>query len=129
MTFKLMVVDDDVHLAEVIVEAANQRGLDAWAVTDPRNVLGAARERQPDVMLLDLGMPAIDGRDLLARLKADAETAGIAIFVVTGWADEYTRALCLDYGAIDFIKKPIDCRRLLERIEEVGAVSGDETAS
>ena len=79
----------------------------------------AARTPAPDLILLDVMMPGLDGYETCRQLKADPATAAIPILFVTGCADEAERAKGLTLGALDTLVKPIDPERLLERVASV----------
>lgn len=79
----------------------------------------AAKAPTPDLILLDVMMPDLDGYETCRRLKADPVTADIAVFFVTGRLDPDERATGLRLGALDYILKPVDPERLLERVAAV----------
>lgn len=112
---KLLVVDDEVDLVVVLVRMARDHGYDASGTIDPTDVMQIVRTSQPDVVLLDLHMPRVDGRDLIARIVA--EPTSPAVIVMSGWVDELTRDLCRTYGAIDIVRKPFTIDDLFRRID------------
>jgi two-component system KDP operon response regulator KdpE len=116
---KLLVVDDDIDVVIVVVAEAKARGFVAIGTMDPTEVPRRLREYRPDVVLLDLRMGSHDGRDVLARIKADTETAGTVVIVISGADDPHTVALCRGYGAADFVRKPFVMEELFRRIERV----------
>jgi DNA-binding response OmpR family regulator len=77
---------------------------------------GSARELRPDVMVLDLWMPGVDGFEALRRLRADPATRDIPVLVLTGDSSEETRAAALDSGATDYVVKPCRPDDLVARI-------------
>lgn len=113
---KLVIVDDNDELVAMLVRAAVERGYDATGVADASEGLRRVRALRPDVVLLDLRMPGLDGRDLLARLKSDPSVGETTVIVLTGMSDSHTRELCLAYGAADFVSKPIDLEDLFRRV-------------
>jgi DNA-binding response OmpR family regulator len=112
---KLLIVDDEVDLVVVLVRMARDHGYDASGTIDPGDVMQIVRASRPDVVLLDLHMPRIDGRDLIARIVA--EPTSPAVIVMSGWIDELTRELCRAYGAVDIVRKPFEIDDLFRRID------------
>ncbi len=78
------------------------------AISGEKALMIAQKEPHPDLILLDVMMPEMDGYEVCRQLKADAATAGIPIVFVTGHADDAERQKGLALGAVDFISKPID---------------------
>jgi DNA-binding response OmpR family regulator len=119
---RLLVIDDEIELLLLLVAAARERGYEATGTIDPRTVLPRVRAAPPDVVLLDLRMPCLDGRDLLARMREVAKPP--AVIVVTGWLDELTDDLCRAYGAVDLVRKPFDLDDLFRRVEAALGIGG-----
>jgi CheY-like chemotaxis protein len=117
MDLSLLVVDDDRNLRRLLAREAAARGHAVWTACDGPNALLLAHAHKPSAILLDIAMPGIDGRDVLMRLKADPGTAPIPVFVLSGTTDPYTRELCLDYGADDFLEKPFEAGKVLDHLE------------
>jgi CheY-like chemotaxis protein len=111
---KLLVVDDEIDLVVVLVRMARDHGYEASGTIDPADVIPIVRASQPDVVLLDLHMPRIDGRDLIARIVA--EPTSPAVIVMSGWIDDFTQELCRRYGAVDIIRKPFQPEDLFRRV-------------
>jgi CheY-like chemotaxis protein len=121
----LLVVEDDAQLLRLLCRVAQNAGLSTIAISDGGQVLGIARERRPDVIVLDIGLVGTDGRDVLRLLKADPRTSLIPVFVHTGRSDYVDRLAALALGADDYFEKPFDVgmlmRRVLHRIEKLRA--------
>ena len=79
----------------------------------------AAKVPPPDLILLDVMMPDLDGHETCRRLKADPATAEIPVFFVTGRLDEAEREAGLALGALDYLLKPVDPEHLLQRVAAV----------
>jgi len=107
------VVEDDPGIATQLV-----RGLERAGYTADSVAMGAEALRRPpsDVVLLDLGLPDVDGMDVCRRLRADSDAA---IIVVTARGEEADRVLALDEGADDYLVKPFGLAELLARIRAV----------
>jgi signal transduction histidine kinase len=104
-TGTVLIVDDEPDMRRYLVEllAAEYRVLQA---SDGRQGLELAQARRPDLMVLDLMLPEIDGLEVCRRLKTAAETRGIRIVLLTARADETSKLTALDHGADDFLTKP-----------------------
>ena len=88
---------------------------------DGAETLLLAAAEHPDVILLDVAMPKLDGRDVLAQLKSNARTAGIPVMVVSAMAsDPNLRAQLVDLGADEVLEKPIDLTTAFSRAERLG---------
>jgi DNA-binding response OmpR family regulator len=109
----VLVVEDDTGIATQLV-----RGLERAGYTASSVAMGAEALRRPhaDVVLLDLGLPDVDGIDVCRRLRADSDAA---IIVVTARGEESDRVLALDEGADDYLVKPFGLAELLARIRAV----------
>ena len=110
-------VEDDENTREVfrtILEHTGHRVLEA---RDGQAGLRLVREALPDVLLLDLGLPKLDGRSVVHELKADPRTAGVPIIVVTAAAEEDTRRWALHLGCSDFLEKPVELRILTQAVD------------
>jgi len=119
---RLLIVDDEVELLVLLVREARERGYDATGTIDPSEVLDIVRSRSPSVVLLDLHMPRIDGRDLLAKLTRHPVTP--AVIILTGAIDDFTCELCRSYGAVDIVRKPFDPDDLFRRIDAAAKLVG-----
>ena len=111
------IVEDDDCTRDVfrtILEHVGHRVVEA---SDGEDGLTMVRAEMPDLLLLDLGLPGMDGRTLAARLKADPRTAGVPIIVVTAAAEEDTRRWALHLGCDDFLEKPVELRELTAAVD------------
>lgn len=115
MRFTILVVDDDPHVLELLkftLEKENHRVVTA---ADGHAALQLAAAG-PDLILLDLMLPGIDGYEVCRRLKADPRTAAIPVVMLTARAAEVDRVLGLELGADDYVTKPFSLRELVARI-------------
>ena len=111
------IVEDDECTREVfrtILEHVGHRVLEA---RDGEDGLIMVRAEMPDLLLLDLGLPGIDGRAVATQLKADPRTSGLPIIVVTAAAEEDTRRWALHLGCDDFLEKPVELRELTAAVD------------
>jgi signal transduction histidine kinase len=110
------VVDDEPRNVLLLQELLESRGYTVWTAADGEQGLAAAQERGPDVLLLDVMMPRLNGFDVCRRLKADQRTAMIPVLLVTSLDAREDRLAGIGAGANDFITKPIDTSDLLLRV-------------
>ena len=124
----VLVVDDEPDIIELISYNLKKEGYDVLSADDGNRALEAAA-RNPDLIILDLMMPGLDGFEVCRRLKANPRTASIPVMFLTARSGEYEEILGLEIGADDFIQKPISPRKLLVRVKAVlrrGDASDDE---
>jgi putative two-component system response regulator len=100
-------------------EALHPLGFEVWQALDGETGFQLARERQPDVILLDVLMPGIDGYEVCRRLKADEETRLLPVVFFTGLDSRQARLRGLEVGATDFLSKPFDLVELEVRVRNL----------
>ena len=115
---KILVVDDDEDVRRMLVLTLEASGYEVAEAFDSISTMNAAREELPDLILLDLGLPAGDGFLLMERLKSNPWTAGVPVIVLTGRDAEGNQERAYETGAADFFQKPINNTWLLRAIEE-----------
>jgi CheY-like chemotaxis protein len=113
----VMVVEDNEPSREVLSRRLARRGYAIVSATDGFEAVSMARSTKPDLILMDLGLPGMDGWEATAQLKADDSTRHIPIIVLSAHAMTSDRALALAAGGDDFDTKPVRFERLLEKIE------------
>ena len=109
-------MEDDPTISEVVVRYLEREGLDVEAVADGRDALDAAARRWPDLVVLDLMLPGIDGLEVCRRLRARAP---VPVIMLTARGDEEDRVLGLELGADDYVVKPFSPRELTARVRAV----------
>ncbi len=112
MTF-VLVVEDDPAIVRTLTINLRARGYDVEAVGDGRSGLQAVDERPPDLVLLDLGLPDLDGVEVLRRMRAGSR---VPVLVLTARHESDDKVEALDEGADDFVTKPFDMNELLARV-------------
>ena len=123
----VLVVEDDAPLRRMISLFLRAAGYRVCAAEDGPTGLALARDERPDLVLLDLMMPGLDGWEVLRRIKGDALTAAIPVLVLTASADLPFTEQALLLGATSFLTKPIDSRVLVEHVDAVvGQTAGQE---
>jgi CheY-like chemotaxis protein len=120
---RILVAEDDSAVAKLYAAYAQGRGHAVTIARDGAQTLEAAgRGAVPDLILLDVAMPELDGRDVLLRLKADPRTAAIPVVVVSAFgADQNMRDQLVDLGASDVLEKPVDLRLAFDKVEQLAA--------
>jgi DNA-binding response OmpR family regulator len=106
---RILVAEDDPAVARLYAAYAQGRGHRVVVARDGAETLVAAVADPPDLVLLDIGMPKLDGRDVLRQLKQNPRTATVPVLVVTALGgDQNLRTLLLELGAADVLEKPVD---------------------
>ncbi|KXG76109.1 response regulator transcription factor [Thermotalea metallivorans] len=113
---KLLVVDDDIHICELIKLYLTKEGYDVFAVHDGFKALEAIREEAPHLVILDIMLPKLDGWDVCRELK---KVSDIPIIMLTAKDDTFDKVLGLKIGADDYIVKPFEPRELAARVDAV----------
>jgi DNA-binding response OmpR family regulator len=118
---QILIAEDTEDTAEMLVELLTRHGYDAVHARDGYETLAIARRECPDLILLDLRMPGMDGYEALTRLKKDADTRNIPILVMSAHAADpaQERLHVRDMGAEDFFAKPLSLEELLQAIEHI----------
>lgn len=114
---QILVVDDEASIRELLSFNLKKNGYSVETAADGREALEKAL--QADLVLLDLMLPEVDGLEVCRRLKADPQTSGIPIIMLTAKAEEIDRVLGLELGADDYVVKPFSMRELLARVKAV----------
>ena len=112
---KVLLVDDEREFAETLSERLMMRDMGSAVVYDGESALNLVREDEPEVMVLDLKMPGIDGIEVLRRVKA--EHPNIEVVILTGHGSEKDREVCMGLGAFAYLHKPVDIELLSETLK------------
>jgi two-component system, OmpR family, response regulator MprA len=112
-TGRVLVVEDDQEIADVLRRTLRQEGHEVRSAGDGEQALTAAAEFMPDVVILDLGLPKLDGVEVLRRLRADDD---VPVLILTARSDLDDRVAGLDTGADDYLVKPFERKELLARM-------------
>jgi two-component system phosphate regulon response regulator PhoB len=128
---KVLVVEDDQAISEILVYNLEKAGFDVFKSSDGRDGLNQAQLRLPDLILLDVMLPVMDGTEVCRRLRAQPETATATIIMLTAKSEESDELIGFSVGADDYVTKPFSIRVLLERIKALlrrkSKITGDET--
>jgi CheY-like chemotaxis protein len=115
----ILLVEDNERNARLVSEILQANGYRLVVATDGWQALDAARKHLPQLILMDLQLPGMDGLTVARRLKADPETAGIPIVALTAHAMPEDRARTLDAGCCAYISKPINYRPFVAEIARI----------
>jgi DNA-binding response OmpR family regulator len=113
---RILVVEDDPTVSEVVVRYLTREGLTVEAVADGLDALAAADARRPDLVVLDLMLPGLDGIEVCRRLR---DAAPVPVIMLTARGDEDDRVMGLELGADDYLGKPFSPRELTARVKAV----------
>lgn len=116
MAYRILVVDDEPAVTDLLAYNLRRDGYQVLTAADGRAALQVARESQPDLILLDLMIPEIEGLDVCRELR---KTGDIPIIMVTARGEEVDRVVGLELGADDYVSKPFSVRELMARIKSV----------
>lgn len=117
MKAKILVVDDDPDLVELLAFNLKEAGYEVLAASEGREAIAKARDARPDLILLDLQLPDVDGLQVCKTLQLDPNTSAIPIIMLTAKTAESDRVLGLELGAEDYVTKPFSTREIILRIK------------
>lgn len=113
----VFVVEDDGSIAELIAYALRSGGFAVETFGDGEQLLAALAGTLPDLVLLDIMLPGLDGLRVLRRMRDSVRTAAVPVIMLTAKASEYDKVVGLDCGADDYIAKPFGVMELLARVK------------
>ena len=117
MRTTILSVDDEPDVTDLVKFHLNKAGFDVVTAATGREALDEVRVVKPDLILLDLMLPDIDGFGVCEILRRQTETATIPIIILTAWATRDARHLGLELGALDYMTKPFSPKQLVERVQ------------
>ena len=113
---KILIVEDDLDIAEMLELYTRNEGFETERARDGLRALELWRAASPDLILLDIGLPKLDGLEVLKKIRTDSD---VPVIMLTARAEEIDELLGLGLGADDYITKPFSSRTLLARIKTV----------
>ena len=113
---KILIVDDDENIAELISLYLTKEMYDTKIAADGETALAAFREYRPDLVLLDIMLPGIDGYQVCREIRKDSQTP---IIMLSAKGEVFDKVLGLELGADDYIEKPFDSKELVARVKAV----------
>jgi two-component system alkaline phosphatase synthesis response regulator PhoP len=116
---KILAVDDEPELTDLMHYHLVRAGYQVTTAANGWEAIHAIRADRPDIVLLDLMLPDLDGFGVCEILRREAATATIPIIIVSAWASADSRNLGLELGALDYITKPFSPQELVERVNRL----------
>lgn len=112
-------VEDDTSIRELETYVLNSTGLEACGFEDGQIFWDTIQQKQPDLVVLDMMLPGIDGIELLSRMKANEKFRDIPVIMATAKGSEYDKVQSLDLGADDYLVKPFGMMEMVSRVKAV----------
>jgi DNA-binding NtrC family response regulator len=116
MPSKVLLVDDEREFVQTLSERLQMRHMGSAVVYDGMEALSLVAEDEPEVMVLDLKMPGVDGLEVLTRVKA--EHPNVEVIVLTGHGSAEIKERCMELGACAYLEKPVDIETLTQVMKE-----------
>ena len=117
MASKIMVVDDETYIVELVKFNLEKEGFQVIVAYDGLSAMELVESETPDLIILDIMLPNMDGLEVCQALKRDSNYQSIPIIMLTARAEEIDTVLGLELGADDYIKKPFSPRELVARVK------------
>jgi len=114
---RILIVEDDRSLAEVVSYNLEQAGYEVIVSHDGQDGLYQAQLKSPELVLLDIMLPIIDGQEVCRRLRARSETENVLVMMITAKSEETDQVVGFSLGADDYVTKPFSVKVLLERVK------------
>jgi DNA-binding response OmpR family regulator len=112
----ILIVDDDTTLLDLLSAHLSKGGLKVQIAPDAAIALRTVIDSPPDLVLLDIGLPYLDGMEILAAMKSDPSSRDIPVLVLTGHHDEQEYVQAMNLGADGYLNKPVDRDKLINEI-------------
>jgi len=125
MSKYIVIVDDEEDIVELVILHLKKSGFEAKGFTEPPALFRSLKNRLPDLIILDLMLPGMDGFEICKQLKKDGRSAAIPIIMLTAKTDETDKILGLELGADDYVTKPFSPKELIARVKAVLRRKGD----
>ena len=116
---RVLVVDDEVYILHILDFSLGAEGFEVITANNGELAIEKAKQEKPDLIVLDVMMPVLDGYETCRRLKREAETKNIPVVLLTAKGRDVDKRLGYEVGAVDYIIKPFSPNRLIERIQEI----------
>lgn len=122
---RVLVVDDEAKIRQIVTEYLKREGYEVAEAADGEEALRLAERLRPDLVVLDVMMPGLDGIEVLRRLRAASE---VYVIMLTARTEEYDKLIGLSVGADDYVEKPFSPRELVARVKAVLRRAGRDSA-
>ncbi len=116
---RILVVDDEIYIVHILEFTLTMEGYEVLTAADGEEALRRLEQDRPDLVVLDIMMPKVDGYEVLRRIRADEEFRQLPVILLSAKGRPIDRQTGLDIGADDYIVKPFSPRRLLEKIQDL----------
>ena len=116
---KVLVVDDEVYILHILDFILGAENYDVVTATDGEQALQKVREEKPDLVILDIMMPKLDGYETCRMIRNDAATKHIPVILLTAKGREIDQKLGREVGANDYMTKPFSPNKLIERVQAI----------
>jgi DNA-binding response OmpR family regulator len=119
MAKKILIIDDEPDICSVVSTFLEKKGFTAIAAKRGKEGIGVANNLKPDLILLDINMPDMDGFAVLVKIKNSEGTASIPVIMLTGRSDEIAKISASALSCEDYISKPFELEELLDKVEKI----------
>jgi phosphate regulon transcriptional regulator PhoB len=116
---KILIVDDEKDIVDLISYNLEKEGFSTAKAYDGETALKLAKTQKPDLMILDLMLPKINGLDVCRTIRHNPETVGLPIIMLTAKSDEFDKIIGLEVGADDYVTKPFSIKELMARVRSI----------
>ncbi len=116
---KILVVDDEVNITQILEFSIGSEGYQVITASNGEEAIDVAKREQPNLIILDIMMPKIDGYEACRRIKANPLTKNIPVILLTAKGRDIDKRLGYEVGATDYIIKPFSPTQLIDRIQEL----------
>ena len=117
MNHRILLVDDDPELLAALEVKLGKEGFEIETAPDGEVALETIRKKLPDLVILDVNMPRLNGMEVCKAIRSDEQTRDLAVIMLTARDDEIDRVLGLEFGADDYVTKPYNARDLILRVK------------
>ena len=116
---RILVVDDEIYIVHILDFSLGMEGYEVLTALDGEQALEKARAEKPDLVVLDIMMPKLDGYETCRLIKSDPKTKNIPVILLTAKGREVDQKLGREVGASDYITKPFSPSKLIERVQAI----------
>jgi two-component system alkaline phosphatase synthesis response regulator PhoP len=116
---KILVVDDEIYIVHILDFSLGMEGYEVVTALDGEQALEKLKVEKPDLIVLDIMMPKLDGYEVCKAIKSDPETRQIPVILLSAKGRNVDQKMGFDVGADDYITKPFSPRKLVERINQL----------
>ncbi|MBN2184791.1 MAG: response regulator [Candidatus Krumholzibacteriota bacterium] len=116
---KILVVDDEINITQILEFSIGSEGYQVITASNGEEAVDVAKREQPNLIILDIMMPKIDGYEACRIIKANPLTKNIPVILLTAKGRDIDKRLGYEVGATDYIMKPFSPTQLIERIQEL----------